>query len=395
MTATLPGSAPASVARGTPRGLRGLLLATCIGAVASAGCGGDKTVEITDTRENMPRDRVAPAGASTADRLGFRPAADAAPRGELAYDAPAGWEPLPKKPMRTAGFRVGGDPGTECTLVTLPGGAGGMLANVNRWRKQMSLGPIDEAALAALPRDTMLGRPAVLVELVGHYVGMGGEADVAEGKMLGMLLELPAVSVFAKLVGNAKIVDAERERFLAFARSVRMGGPGGGAAAGPESSSTPTEPGRSDAPPTVPVRWTVPEGFEQRPERTMRMATLGPRGVPEVELVLSSFPGTVGGLFENVNRWRGQMGLAPTDPAAVAALPRRKMLGGEGVLVELSGHFTDMQGKTVEGAKFVGLVFERAEDTLFVKMTGPGAAIDAARAGFDAFVGSLTPETAK
>ncbi len=397
MTVTHLGSATALFleAAHARRSRRAAWLA-CIAAVALVGCGGDKTEEITQSRTGMPTGRVAPPGATTADRLGFRPS-EPAPRGELAFDAPAGWEALPPKPMRTAGFRVGGDPDTECTLVTLPGGGGGLLANVNRWRKQMGLGPIDDAALAALPRDTMLGRPAVLVDLSGRYGGMGGEANVADARMLGLLVELPAVSVFAKLVGTAKIVEAERERFLAFARSVRMGPPSAGSGQGPSTGAGPgPSAGSGQGPASVPLRWTVPEGWEQRPDRSMRLATLGPRGVTEVELVLSSFPGNVGGLVANVNRWRGQMGLDPVDEAAVDALPRRRLLGGEGVLVELVGHLSDgMSGRAVNDAKFVGLVFERADDTLFVKMTGPGAAVDAARAGFDAFVASLAPEAPK
>ncbi len=406
MRAMLPASAPASLASPVPAASRRIALVACLCAVALAGCGGEKTVEITDKREDMPRDRTAPPGATTADRLGFRATAEETPRGDLAYDVPAGWEPLPPKPMRKAGFRLGGDPQTECTLITLPQAGGGMLANVNRWRKQMSLEPIDEAALAALPKDTLLGRPALLVDLEGRYVGMGGEADVSGAKLVGMLTELPAVSVFVKMVGNGKIVDAEREHFLAFARSVRMAAAGAGHAAGgpppvgpsagPSSGpDRPAAPGTGAGPASVPVRFTVPEGFEQRPDRSMRLATIAPKGATDLEIVLSSFPGDVGGLVANVNRWRDQMGLDRVEAAAVAALPRRKMLGGEAVLVDLTGHYTDMQGKTVEGAKLVGLVFERAEDTLFVKMTGPGPAVEAARAGFDAFVASLAPEAPK
>lgn len=393
MRATLPASdplpsasPPVSIAPPLRPVARRIAFVACLGAAGLAGCGGDKTVEITDQREDMPRDRTAPPGATTADRLGFRAPAEAPPSDDFAYDVPAGWELLPSKPMRIVGFKVGGDPGTVCTLSTA---GGGTLANVNRWRDQLGLGPIDAAALAALPRDEMLGRPAILVELAGRYSGMG-DADVKDAKLLGMVLELPATSVFVKLVGDAKLVDAERERFLAFSRSVRRAAPTpGGPPAAPAAASG------AGKPPSVTVRWTVPEGFEQRPERTMRLATIGPKGATDLEIVLSAFPGDVGGLVANVNRWRNQMGLEPTEAGAVAALPRRKMLGGEAVLVDLTGHYTDMQGKEVEGAKLVGLVFERADDTLFVKMTGPGAAVDAARAGFDAFVASLAPEAPK
>jgi hypothetical protein len=153
--------------------------------------------EITDVRER-PNAGV-PAPRSTLDQrmrgempgdphgggMGGGGMGGGAPRPGVSFtwSTPVGWEALPAAPMRTAGWKVTAVPGTECTFSTLPAAGGGLVPNVNRWRKQMSLEPVDEAAVTALPaKGTLLGRPARFVELVGTYGGMGGGATVEGAK---------------------------------------------------------------------------------------------------------------------------------------------------------------------------------------------------------------------
>lgn len=53
----------------------------------------------------------------------------------------------------------------------------------------------------------------------------------------------------------------------------------------------------------------------------MRLATYvleGPSGA--VEVAINRFPGDVGGMLANVNRWRGQVGLAPATESDLAAM---------------------------------------------------------------------------
>lgn len=53
----------------------------------------------------------------------------------------------------------------------------------------------------------------------------------------------------------------------------------------------------------------------------MRLATYemqGPSG--PIEVAISRFPGDVGGMLANVNRWRGQVGLPPTTEAEFAEM---------------------------------------------------------------------------
>jgi len=90
--------------------------------------------------------------------MGAAPAQDAAsnlpepPRppakGSLKWSLPKGWSQVNGEGMRYATFKTPVSGRLEATVVVLPGPAGGELANVNRWRSQIALGPLDEAGLA-------------------------------------------------------------------------------------------------------------------------------------------------------------------------------------------------------------------------------------------------------
>ncbi len=57
----------------------------------------------------------------------------------LQYTLPPGWQEKPLSPMRLASFKATSPDGkeTDVSVVSLPGIAGGDLANVNRWRGQV------------------------------------------------------------------------------------------------------------------------------------------------------------------------------------------------------------------------------------------------------------------
>ena len=86
----------------------------------------------------------------------------------------------PRRCATTAG-RSGPEGKAECTLSLLSGIAGGLDANVNRWRKQMSLPPASARDSPALPKLTWLGVDARDVTLDGDYRGMGQAGAGAGG----------------------------------------------------------------------------------------------------------------------------------------------------------------------------------------------------------------------
>jgi hypothetical protein len=157
--------------------------------------------------------RDEPAAASPAPAA--PPAVPPAGEGPLAFDAPPGWQPQPVPPnsMRVAAFKVtAGDKSAEVTIIPLAGQAGGLLANVNRWRDQIGLPPTtdDQLRKDAKMLDSRAGA-VVYVDLTGP-----------KGRTLGGTLLHGGRSWFVKMNGPAYVVGAQQAAFEAFVQSLRF-----------------------------------------------------------------------------------------------------------------------------------------------------------------------------
>jgi hypothetical protein len=101
----------------------------------------------------------------------------------------------------------------DVSVTVLPGDAGGELANVNRWRNQIGLPPVDDAELARArkPVATAAG-PFSLYDF----------ASDAQGKRLVAGLGLvDGNSWFVKMTGEAAAVGQARPDFLRIVESLR------------------------------------------------------------------------------------------------------------------------------------------------------------------------------
>jgi hypothetical protein len=291
--------------------------------------------------------------------------------------------------MRTANFRPAGDARAECYLTFLVGDAGGLGANVNRWRTQLALPPLTVTEIEALPKASFLGRDAALLEATGTWKGMNGGESASGWGLLGLLLVDPNESAFLKMTGPAKVVAAEREAFLALAKSFRPAGahdphasaqePGPDASKPAASTPKAKDPAKPSATNGAALSWTIPEGWRQAPEKPMRAASFFAGPGEEVECYVSVFPGDAGGVLANVNRWRGQLELPELTEVDVQHLERIPMLGREAVVVEAEG----------KGAKLVGAACQGSDRSVFVKMTGPPDLVREQRGAFLAFCTSL------
>src|SRR5581483_6388479 len=100
---------------------------------------------------------------------------EAPPPADLRWRAPAGWVQGGAQPMRAVTFLVGAQQQSECYVTVLPGEAGGVAGNLNRWRKQMGQGELDDAAIAGLPKLQAFGAPVPVVEAAGDFADMQGK----------------------------------------------------------------------------------------------------------------------------------------------------------------------------------------------------------------------------
>ncbi|NBD38781.1 MAG: hypothetical protein GVY10_09445 [Verrucomicrobia bacterium] len=123
---------------------------------------------------------------------------------------------------------------------------------------------------------------------------------------------------------------------------------------------------------TVPASWNASEGSAMR---RASFAADGPGG--PVDIAVTSFPGDVGGLAANLNRWRRQIGLPPLAPGEVESAVTRVPVGDkEAVLCRMEG----------ETQATMAAIFEHDGNSWFLKMTGPRSSVAANAESFTQFV---------
>ncbi len=150
--------------------------------VVASGCEreGVASHEVAKGVERVPESDGDAGGAASPDALAATAAT--APGADRPWTVPAGWveDPMPRQ-MRLATYVVPATPDSEGSValaevaVTRFGGrVGGDLANINRWRGQMGVGPIAEAELeSAITRFSAPG-----------YDGYEARIESAAGVML-------------------------------------------------------------------------------------------------------------------------------------------------------------------------------------------------------------------
>jgi len=390
-------------------GLLGLL------ALVAAGCGRDdiKTYRVANTDANAaPQPATAPTG-MTPPAAGDQGAAP-----QLKWTLPSGWQEKPAGEMRVASFSAPGQNGqvVDVSVVPLPGLAGGDLSNVNRWRGQVGLGPVQEADLAKLGEPVTVGDSATLLfdqaGTVDNSKAMPGMPPLGTGKIriLAVGLHRPEMMWFFKATGEDESVALQKNNFINFLKSVQFaatdaalpaGHPDIGPAMSEPAPATPALPaGHPDMGSAMPPgaampnagpapalpAWTVPTAWQPEAPTAMLLAKYSAtENGRKADITVSSFPGDVGGLLANVNRWRRQISLSPLEDAGLApAVTPLTTPAGPASLVDMTG--TD--AKTSQPARLVGVVLPLNGQSWFYKLMGDATVVEHQKADFLKFVQS-------
>ncbi|MCP3905076.1 MAG: hypothetical protein GY715_15740 [Planctomycetes bacterium] len=125
---------------------------------------------------------------------------------------PEGWavDASPKS-MSVASITVSGSDQQAALTITPLGGSQDMLSNVNRWRRQVGLGP-----LASLADDPP--RPIEVAGAPGHLINAGG----ADQRILAVVSVRGGMTWFYKLSGPDPLVSSQLDAFNEFIRSIRF-----------------------------------------------------------------------------------------------------------------------------------------------------------------------------
>jgi len=134
------------------------------------------------------------------------------------WNAPANWAETPPGAMILKSYSVSGDAGQKAvvTISALGGEGGGTLANVNRWRGQLSLPEVAEDGLPKITQSLdVLGGKATLVDLSGT------DAAGQPSRMVAVIVPHGGQTWFYKLTGSGAVVAHEKDAFTQFVQTVR------------------------------------------------------------------------------------------------------------------------------------------------------------------------------
>lgn len=134
--------------------------------------------------------------------------------------------------------------------------------------------------------------------------------------------------------------------------------------------------------------WTAPAGWRAKAPTPMRKGDwkIGPADA-EAGMTVTVFPGDVGGLAANVNRWAQQLGLPPLTPDELKTKVLPVAVAGAPGAVRVS--------LANAGRATLAVSAPHGGGTWFFKLSGPVATVTAATADFDTFIASVKFAEAK
>jgi hypothetical protein len=289
--------------------------------------------------------------------------------GRPTWTAPEGWKEDPARGMRSATLWVptDGEP-LEMSVTPLPygGGQAELLDNVNRWRGQMQLPPIQAPQLTEDISEIKVGDTTItVVDLSGRFAG-GGMMAPFDGGRQGTS-NLPAPTPGAELPPGHPPIDSSA--------AALSNAPAANSAAG------------------VP-KFEAPKSWRSVPASGIRKAqfAIGDEGQGAI-VTLIDFSTNAGPLMTdplaNVNRWRGEVGLARIEEAQIDESTESIEIGGQPAkYVRLVPDPSKPEESKIEKATLAAMVTN--ENTIwFIKLFGQRDTVIAEEENFKAFLKSM------
>lgn len=135
----------------------------------------------------------------------------------LTWTAPAHWKTKTASATRRASYAVPMNEGSDADLSisVLGGAAGGLPANINRWRAQLALPELPPGEVTGTTESIPAGG------LMFTFIDIAGKSGDASVRMLVGAASFEGQTWFFKLTGPDEGVAAEKPAFVAFLRTVK------------------------------------------------------------------------------------------------------------------------------------------------------------------------------
>jgi hypothetical protein len=134
------------------------------------------------------------------------------------WTVPADWKEGELAQFLVAKYVIQGAGEAEAAVNVseLDGNGGGLVPNLNRWRKQLGQPAMAEEDAAKLPTIDASGAKAVLADFTGTDARSGKPA-----RLLGLVLPLNGQTWFYKLMGDPELVGQQKDALIKFVQSAQ------------------------------------------------------------------------------------------------------------------------------------------------------------------------------
>ncbi len=281
--------------------------------------------------------------------------------------------------------------------MTFPGEGASQLNLVNIVHQEMGLAPLNDSELAKIVEPVQIGgEKGSLIDLSR---GTASSTNAAANSTMVAVVPHAGATWFFKFDGSPEAVTAQKPELLSFLKSIAFTADAANFAASPHEQS-----GTSGNPETAPTSgaplaadatlpdagkpsWQVPADWKEVPPTQMLLAKFVISGGDgEADVTVSSFPGEVGGLLANVNRWRRSVGLDPIGEGDLdKSVSSLDVPDGKAMLVDVNGK----SPKNGKETRLVGLIWPRDGQTWFYKLMGDSAVTGREKDAFLKFIQSV------
>ena len=278
--------------------------------------------------------------------------------------------------MRVASFDIAGEGGQKAAmaLIPMPGTAGIELQSINMWRQELGLPEYTDEQFKTEAKSISIGGDlqGQLFELHGAQPRPGEDF---KRSTLGVVFDRGGMLGFAKLTGEHGVVTKNSEKFQSYLKSLEFHDEAHGSAparavaaeepraAGPLAQAPSSGGGGGAGAP----KWAPPGHWKEKTPGPMLTAAYNIEGDGQAEVTISQLGGEGGGMAPNINRWRGQLGLAPASETEIeSSVTYFDVSGGKAYLTDLKG--TNV--RTGKAARMIAVGVPAGGRTWFYKMTG-------------------------
>ena len=277
---------------------------------------------------------------------------------QVKWKVPSGWKEKQPGQMRVGSFDAGKEgQAADVSIIPLqmPSGPKMELDNYNLWRQSLELPPVDKVE----------SQPVAIGSEQGKLY------DVSDSKspkrILAAVLEKDGTNWYFKMNGEDAVVKEQKPAFIEFLKSISF----------EAASADAAKPNAGSG--GLPAGWTE---IPNPPMLTAKYVIQG-AGDAKAELNVSQLSGTGGGVFANVTRWRGQLGLSPMSEEDFSKTAQTlDVAGNKGTLVDMTG--TDP--KTGKKARLIGIIVPQSGDTWFYKLMGDPQIVEQQKDTFTKFI---------